>query len=67
MTHLLTDFWLIVLDIDLFNTSMVNSLLRLFLEIGLAFIVFSLFIKLALAPFHVWSLDVVRSVVFREF
>jgi NADH-quinone oxidoreductase subunit N len=29
-----------------------------FLEIGLAFVIFSLFIKLALAPFHVWSLDV---------
>lgn len=28
------------------------------LEIGLTFIIFSLFIKLALAPFHVWSLDV---------
>ena len=29
-----------------------------FVEIGLTFIVFSLFIKLALAPFHLWSLDV---------
>lgn len=29
-----------------------------FIEIGLTFIVFSLFIKLALAPFHLWSLDV---------
>ena len=29
-----------------------------FVEIGLAFILFSLFIKLALAPFHLWSLDV---------
>ena len=28
------------------------------LEIGLTFIIFSLFIKLALAPFHIWSLDV---------
>ena len=29
-----------------------------FVEIGLGFILFSLFIKLALAPFHLWSLDV---------
>lgn len=35
-----------------------NDLLKPFLEIGLGFILFSLFIKLALAPFHVWSLDV---------
>lgn len=28
------------------------------LEIGLTFIILSLFIKLALAPFHLWSLDV---------
>jgi len=29
-----------------------------FLEFGLMLIIFSLFIKLALAPFHLWSLDV---------
>lgn len=29
-----------------------------FVELGLTFILFSLFIKLALAPFHLWSLDV---------
>lgn len=29
-----------------------------FVEIGLLLILFSLFIKLALAPFHLWSLDV---------
>jgi NADH-quinone oxidoreductase subunit N len=29
-----------------------------FVEIGLALILFSLFIKLAAAPFHLWSLDV---------
>ena len=29
-----------------------------FIELGLALILFSLFIKLALAPFHLWSLDV---------
>lgn len=35
-----------------------SEFLEPFLEIGLTFIVFSLFIKLALAPFHLWSLDV---------
>lgn len=35
---------------ELFNYS--------FIEIGLSLILFSLFIKLALAPFHLWSLDV---------
>lgn len=29
-----------------------------FIEFGLTFILFSLFIKLALAPFHLWALDV---------
>lgn len=29
-----------------------------FVEVGFAFILFSLFIKLACAPFHLWSLDV---------
>ena len=35
---------------DLFNDSSI--------ELGLTLILFSLFIKLALAPFHLWSLDV---------
>jgi NADH-quinone oxidoreductase subunit N len=35
---------------ELFNSS--------FIELGLTLILFSLFIKLALAPFHLWSLDV---------
>jgi NADH-quinone oxidoreductase subunit N len=35
---------------ELFNSS--------FVELGLTLILFSLFIKLALAPFHLWSLDV---------
>lgn len=30
----------------------------MFTQIGLSFLLFSLFIKLALAPFHLWSLDV---------
>lgn len=29
-----------------------------FIEIGMIFVIFSVFIKLALAPFHFWSLDV---------
>ena len=29
-----------------------------FVEFGLSLVLFSLFIKLALAPFHLWSLDV---------
>lgn len=33
-----------------------------FVEFGLIFILFSLFIKLASAPFHVWSLDVYEGV-----
>jgi NADH:ubiquinone oxidoreductase subunit 2 (subunit N) len=32
-----------------------------FVEIGLSLIIFSLFIKLACAPFHVWSLDVYQG------
>lgn len=35
-----------------------SDFLEPFIEIGLSFIIFSLFIKLALAPFHLWSLDV---------
>ena len=54
----ITDFWLIISDEGWFNLNLTDNLLEPFLEIGLAFIIFSLFIKLALAPFHVWSLDV---------
>jgi NADH-quinone oxidoreductase subunit N len=39
---------------DLYNGSFDYS----FIELGLTLILFSLFIKLALAPFHLWSLDV---------
>jgi len=53
-----TDFWLIISDEGWFGVNETNGLLEPFLEIGIAFIIFSLFIKLALAPFHVWSLDV---------
>lgn len=54
----ITDFWLIISDEGWYSLNTTDSLLEPFLEIGLAFIIFSLFIKLALAPFHVWSLDV---------
>lgn len=33
-----------------------------FIEFGLILILFSLFIKLASAPFHIWSLDVYEGV-----
>jgi NADH-quinone oxidoreductase subunit N len=52
----LTDF-----DWILFNDSWVISDIAVsesFIEIGLTLIIFSLFIKLSLAPFHMWSLDV---------
>jgi NADH-quinone oxidoreductase subunit N len=54
----ITDFWLIISDEGWFHLDSTNYMLEPFLEIGLAFVIFSLFIKLALAPFHVWSLDV---------
>ena len=54
----ITDFWWIVSEEGWFSITITDSLLEPFLEIGLAFIIFSLFIKLALAPFHVWSLEV---------
>lgn len=54
----ITDFWLIMSGEGWFITHQTFNLLEPFLEIGLMFIIFSLFIKLALAPFHVWSLDV---------
>jgi NADH-quinone oxidoreductase subunit N len=54
----ITDFWWIVSNEGWFSVNVTASLLEPFLEIGLAFIIFSLFIKLALAPFHIWSLEV---------
>lgn len=44
----------ICLDRDFFDNS--------FLEFGLILVLFSLFIKLASAPFHIWSLDVYEGV-----
>lgn len=52
------DFWLIMYDDSWFNMNETNNVLEPFLEIGIALIIFSLAIKLALAPFHVWSIDV---------
>lgn len=54
----ITDFWLIISDEGWFSPVEPSNFLEPFLEIGLSFIIFSLFIKLALAPFHIWSLDV---------
>lgn len=54
----ITDFWLIMAGEGWFFNSGTSSFLEPFFEIGLTFIMFSLFIKLALAPFHIWSLDV---------
>lgn len=54
----ITDFWLIMSGDGWFVDNETSNFLEPFLEIGLTFIIFSLFIKLALAPFHVWSLDV---------
>ena len=52
------DLSFIISDEGWFTVNDVFYLLEPFLEIGLSFIIFSLFIKLALAPFHIWSLDV---------
>ena len=47
---------------DLYNliddSILITNLDYSIIEIGLALILFSLFIKLSLAPFHLWSLDV---------
>lgn len=40
------------------NDIFFNSFDYSFVELGVALIIFSLFIKLATAPFHLWSLDV---------
>ena len=46
-------------EIDFFYVLDINQLFSFrFIEFGLTLILFSLFIKLALAPFHLWSLDV---------
>ena len=57
-TVTITDFWLITSNKAWFNGTENFYLLEPLIEIGLTFIVLSLFIKLSLAPFHIWSLDV---------
>ena len=54
----ISDFWSILSNDGWFATDNSLHFLEPLLEIGITFIIFSLFIKLALAPFHVWSLDV---------
>lgn len=59
------DYWVkklyyktLYINFNLPIVSEYSELLEPFIEIGFTFILFSLFIKLALAPFHLWSLDV---------
>jgi NADH-quinone oxidoreductase subunit N len=54
----IVDFFVILSNEGWFNLVEANKIFEPFLEIGLVFVMFSLSIKLALAPFHVWSLDV---------
>jgi NADH-quinone oxidoreductase subunit N len=54
----ITDSEFIVSNNFWFDSNETTSSFEPFLEIGLSFIVFSLAIKLALAPVHLWSLDV---------
>lgn len=54
----ITDFLLLTSDGVWLDSTKNFYSLDPFLEIGLSFVIFSLFIKLALAPFHIWSLDV---------
>ena len=51
-------FFKTAININHFIITECFEYLEIFIEIGLMFIVCSLFIKLALAPFHVWALDV---------
>ena len=52
----ITDFeWILLNDVFLSENNITGGAL---VEIGLTLILFSLFIKLAVAPFHLWSLDV---------
>lgn len=43
------------------DTLLMYKYYKFFVEIGIIFIVFSVFIKLALAPFHVWSVDIYEN------
>ena len=61
-TIYLSDFWVIFSELvwlaEFDKTAECFEYLEPCIEIGLIFILVSLFIKLALAPFHLWSLDV---------
>ena len=56
------EFWKLIHLIALLTADQYPTLAELFnysfVEFGLTLILFSLFIKLSLAPFHLWSLDV---------
>jgi len=65
-TVVYTDIHFLTLDLNklllssnyFFVTSSINIVYNFFIEIGIILILISLFIKLALAPFHGWSIDV---------
>ena len=61
-SNFITDNEMFLNSLSLYKISTIFSLFNInFLEWGLALIILSLFIKLALAPFHLWSLDVYES------
>ena len=61
-SNFITDNEMFLNSLSLYKISTIFSLFNInFLEWGLSLIILSLFIKLALAPFHLWSLDVYES------
>lgn len=52
------EFFYLIADDGFHYTKNIEYFNDSFVELGLALILFSLFIKLALAPFHLWTLDV---------
>lgn len=57
-TNLLLGFKLYLLGLWNQEFALMTPLDKSFVELGLFFILISLFIKLGVAPFHLWSLDV---------
>merc|ERR1712226_285956 len=51
-------YWFNYLKLFNKNSLVFYKSYKFFVEIGIIFLLFSIFIKLALAPFHLWSLDV---------
>ena len=49
---------LIVLELLKNGNFLSDKFYKFFMEVGMIFIIFSIFIKLSVAPFHLWSLDV---------